>query len=109
MFNVFKRPMFKRGGSTQGTGIMSHVERRPNYSIGGGVIQGNPMGSRTGFQNPIGTSYNINLGGGGGTPVSMKPNFTLQGSSYVPSSNLPAVNGVQRMLPLSSTKSLLFT
>ena len=91
MYNVFKRPMFKRGGSTQGTGIMSHVERRPNYSIGGGVIQGNPMGSRIGFQNPIGTSYNINLGGGGGTPVSMKPNFTLQGSSYVPSSNLPAV------------------
>ncbi len=52
MFNVFKRPMFKRGGSTQGTGIMSHVERRPNYSIGGGVIQGNPMGSRTGFAFP---------------------------------------------------------
>jgi len=97
MYNVFKRPMFKRGGSTQGTGIMSHVERRPNYSIGGGVIQGNPMGSRTGFQNPIGTSYNINLGGGGGTPVSMKPNFTLQGSSYVPSSNLPAV--INRIVP----------
>jgi hypothetical protein len=28
MYNVFKRPMFKRGGSTQGTGIMSHVEPR---------------------------------------------------------------------------------
>ena len=53
MYNVFKRPMFKRGGSTQGTGIMSHVERRPNYSIGGGVIQGNPMGSRIGFQSPF--------------------------------------------------------
>ena len=52
MYNVFKRPMFKRGGSTQGTGIMSHVERRPNYSIGGGVIQGNPMGSRIGFAFP---------------------------------------------------------
>lgn len=25
-YNVFKRPMFKRGGSTKGTGIMSHVE-----------------------------------------------------------------------------------
>jgi hypothetical protein len=25
-YNVFKRPMFKRGGSTTGTGIMSHVE-----------------------------------------------------------------------------------
>ena len=53
MYNVFKRPMFKRGGSTTGTGIMSHVERRPNYSIGGGVIQGNPMGSRIGFQSPF--------------------------------------------------------
>jgi len=37
MFNVFKRPMFRRGGSPTGTGIMSHVERRPNYSIGGKV------------------------------------------------------------------------
>ena len=53
MYNVFKRPMFKRGGSPTGTGIMSHVERRPNYSIGGGVIQGNPMGSRIGFQSPF--------------------------------------------------------
>ena len=29
-YNVFKRPMFKRGGTpAQGTGIMSHVEARP--------------------------------------------------------------------------------
>ena len=34
MYNVFKRPMFKRGGSTQGTGIMSHVEPRRNYNLG---------------------------------------------------------------------------
>jgi len=34
MYNVFKRPMFKRGGSTQGTGIMSHVERRKNFNAG---------------------------------------------------------------------------
>ena len=34
MYNVFKRPMFKRGGSTQGTGIMSHVEPRKNFNIG---------------------------------------------------------------------------
>jgi hypothetical protein len=46
-YNVFKRPMFKRGGSTKGTGIMSHVEPRGvervkaktgfpfgNYSVG---------------------------------------------------------------------------
>ena len=39
MFNVFKRPMFKRGGPSKGTGIMSHVESK---NIGGGVIKGEP-------------------------------------------------------------------
>ena len=34
-YNVFKRPMFKRGGSTTGTGIMSHVEPRRNFQVGG--------------------------------------------------------------------------
>lgn len=37
MYNIFKRPMFKLGGMTQGTGIMSHVESRPKY-FGGGRI-----------------------------------------------------------------------
>ena len=37
MYNIFKRPMFKMGGMTQGTGIMSHVEPRPQY-FGGGRI-----------------------------------------------------------------------
>jgi len=32
-YNVFKRPMFKRGGSTTGTGIMSHVEPRVNRHL----------------------------------------------------------------------------
>jgi len=46
-YNVFKRPMFKRGGSTTGTGIMSHVEPR---TIGGGAIRGNNMSNnRTGL------------------------------------------------------------
>jgi len=42
MYNVFKRPMFKRGGPTKGTGIMSHVEPRRNYNLGayGLVSQG---------------------------------------------------------------------
>ena len=53
--------MFKRGGSTsfqaQGTGITSPFDTpRPTYygggTIGGGMIQGNPMGNRTGFQEP---------------------------------------------------------
>jgi len=33
-YNVFKRPMFKRGGSTTGTGIMSHVEPRVKAATG---------------------------------------------------------------------------
>lgn len=39
MYNVFKRPMFKLGGqANQGTGIMSHVEPRPQYSNGGRIM-----------------------------------------------------------------------
>ena len=37
MYNIFKRPMFKLGGMTQGTGIMSHVESRPQYFSGGRI------------------------------------------------------------------------
>ena len=37
MYNIFKRPMFKRGGSTTGTGIMSHVEPRVRQQFGTGA------------------------------------------------------------------------
>ena len=55
-----------RGGmgySAQGTGITSGMDTpRPRYygggAIGGGVIQGNPMGNRTGFNQPWYTSKN---------------------------------------------------
>jgi hypothetical protein len=45
MYNIFKRPMFKLGGMTQGTGIMSHVEPRPQYFSGGriGYAQAGPV------------------------------------------------------------------
>lgn len=33
-YNIFKRPMFKRGGSAKGQGIMSHVEPRVNAAFG---------------------------------------------------------------------------
>ena len=33
MYNVFKRPMFKRGGTAQGSGIMSTVEPKPQPRI----------------------------------------------------------------------------
>jgi len=53
--------MFKRGGPSyqaQGTGITSPFDTpRPTYygggTIGGGMIQGNPMGNRTGFNEPV--------------------------------------------------------
>jgi len=62
MYNkILKRPMFMRGGmgySAQGTGITSPFDTpRPRYygggAIGGGMIQGNPMGNRTGFNEPV--------------------------------------------------------
>ena len=61
MYNrILKRPMFRRGGSSfqsQGTGITSpyDVPRGGYYgggTIGGGAIRGNPMGTRTGFDDP---------------------------------------------------------
>ena len=54
MYNrILKRPMFQRGGPSfqaQGTGITSPFDTP--RTIGGGVIRGNPMGYRTGFQEP---------------------------------------------------------
>ena len=61
MYNrILNRPMFKLGGKTndaQGTGITSGLDTpRNNYvgggTIGGGNIYGNPIGNRTGFQEP---------------------------------------------------------
>ena len=61
MYNrILNRPMFKLGGKTddaQGTGITSGLDTpRNNYAgggtIGGGMIHGNPMGNRTGFEKP---------------------------------------------------------
>ena len=37
MSNVYKRPMFRRGGNTNMNGIMSKVEDRQDYEIGGGA------------------------------------------------------------------------
>jgi hypothetical protein len=49
-----KRPMFKMGGkaNSQGTGITSGLDEKVNMAIGGGVIKGQNMGAREGFQNP---------------------------------------------------------
>ena len=61
MYNIFKRPMFKLGGMTQGTGIMSHVESRPQYFNGGRIMaQGgyDPRGTYFGYgADPRGTYF----------------------------------------------------
>ena len=53
-YKVMQRPMFKMGGkaASQGTGITSGLDEKVNYSIGGGVIKGQNMGEREGFQAP---------------------------------------------------------
>ena len=70
-YNVFKRPMFKRGGSTTGTGIMSHVEPRVNRQFGSpfpnfGVTQMPPQSQLDAFrqaeinrQNRLSKGFNI--------------------------------------------------
>jgi len=57
MSRILKRPMFRKGGLSEETGIMSGLDSpRRSYAgggnIGGGSISGNLMGSRTGFGFP---------------------------------------------------------
>jgi hypothetical protein len=54
-YNVFKRPMFKRGGPIQGTGIMSHVEPRVKAADGYDFTQTPAYKAASGF-----TNYGIN-------------------------------------------------
>tara|TARA_R100000995_G_scaffold49970_1_gene24049 strand:- start:17 stop:1084 length:1068 start_codon:yes stop_codon:yes gene_type:complete len=53
-YKVMKRPMFKMGGkaASQGTGITSGLDNKVDMAIGGGVIQGDNLGEREGFQDP---------------------------------------------------------
>jgi len=53
-YKIMKRPMFKLGGkaASQGTGITSGLDEKVNMAIGGGVIKGQNMGAREGFQSP---------------------------------------------------------
>ena len=57
MARILTRPMFKKGGLSRETGIMSGLDSpRRNYAggenIGGGIVRGISMGSRTGFFDP---------------------------------------------------------
>ena len=53
-YKVMQRPMFKMGGkaASQGTGITSGLDEKVNMAIGGGVIKGDNLGTREGFQQP---------------------------------------------------------
>ena len=84
--------MFKRGGSTTGTGIMSHVEPR---TIGGGAISGNNMSNnRTGFQAPI-----LTIGEGMASELARgKPGFTSTPFSQYSSPKGPTRTGFQAAL-----------
>jgi hypothetical protein len=69
-YNVFKRPMFKRGGSTTGTGIMSHVEPRvqakdgydftktPVYKGASGLVNYGPNAAMAGILDFINVPLN---------------------------------------------------
>ena len=91
-YNVLKRPMFKRGGSTTGTGIMSHVEPK---TIGGGAISGNNMpNNRTGFQSPI-----LTIGEGMASELARgKPGFTSTPFAQYSSPIGPTRTGFQAAL-----------
>ena len=59
MPRILTRPMFRKGGLSRETGIMSGLDTpRRSYAgggnIGGGQFAGTPMGSRTGFQTTTG-------------------------------------------------------
>lgn len=62
-YNVFKRPMFKRGGSTKGKGIMSHVEPRENFNEGTFPFQKRSFADDAAFL--IGPGKFLKVGGAG--------------------------------------------
>jgi hypothetical protein len=75
-YNVFKRPMFKRGGSTTGTGIMSHVEpkgvQRVKAADGYDFTQTPAYKAAKGF-----TNYGINSAIAGGLDLINVPLNTI--------------------------------
>tara|TARA_R100000541_G_scaffold34217_2_gene42673 strand:+ start:622 stop:2253 length:1632 start_codon:yes stop_codon:yes gene_type:complete len=81
MYNVFKRPMFRKGGSTQGQGIMSHVE--PRVQAQGGYFGQTPI-----YPPPFSTmNANAAMGMGDGR-VQMMKSFPMNAQSMGASSNV---------------------
>ena len=80
MYNVFKRPMFRKGGSTQGQGIMSHVE--PRVQANSGYFGQTPI-----YPQPFSTmNANAAMGMGDGR-VQMMKSFPMNAQSMGASSN----------------------
>ena len=88
-YNVFKRPMFKRGGSTQGTGIMSHVEPRVKAADGYDFTKTPAYKAASGF-----TNYGINSAIAGGLDLINVPLNTL--SRFFTGYN-PGFSGTKQM------------
>jgi len=92
-YNVFKRPMFKRGGSTTGTGIMSHVEpkrvERIKAADGYNFTQTPAYKAASGF-----TNYGINSAIAGGLDLINVPLNTL--SRFFTGYN-PGFSGTKQM------------
>ena len=81
MYNVFKRPMFRKGGSTQGQGIMSHVE--PRVQAQSGYFGQTPI-----YPQPFSTmNANAAMGMGDGR-VQMMKSFPMNAQSMEASSSI---------------------
>ena len=79
----FKRPSFKRGGSTGIDQLTPRTQARGGGNIGGGTIAGSNLGTRTGFESIILQSSGLPYPDS--KPSSTyKPNFNLKGSSFTP-------------------------
>ena len=79
----FKRPSFRRGGSTGIGQLTPRTQARGGGNIGGGTIAGSNLGTRTGFESIILQSSGLPYPDS--KPSSTyKPNFNLKGSSFTP-------------------------
>jgi hypothetical protein len=83
-----KRPSFRRGGSTGIGQLTPRTQARGGGNIGGGIITGSNLGSRTGFSvlDIIGGGMQEELTGG-----SNKPSKPRIGTKVVSRQNIPTV------------------
>ncbi len=91
----FTRPSFRRGGATGIAQLTPRTQARGGGNIGGGIITGSNLGSRTGFSvlDIISGSMAEELTGGSNQPkkpnlTSNKPNVTSQSSKLNKAKNI---------------------